>query len=157
MTDTLEDELFRFHSITSSFCEFDSFDPKERFSGYHFYEIYDPNKEYDMNKFEFDFGKGIHTYEYELRKIYDENSNNIKQFVVANEILSKEEQTELAKYCCCSHCEANFFKKRFTCACCVGCLKSYFPQQHVINKTRENMNFPQPEESKSFLSYFFNY
>lgn len=157
MTDTLQDEVPRFNSIISSSHNFTTFNPEQHFSEYHYYETYDPNKQYNKNEFETNFNKGMHTYEYELHIIYNINDDDVKQFVVATEKLSDAEITKLAKYCSCAYCEANFIKKQFICACCVGCLKSHFPQQYVINKAREKMNVPANDKSTLSFFSFFNY
>lgn len=118
------------------------FDPKEYFKEYPFYEEYNKDKIYDKEEFSKDFGFGEHTYEYSYYVISDSvDHDQTKTYIVAKEILSEDEQRELAKYCECRYHELKWYNisKYFTCRCCVGCLDSPFPQQYTINKARENM------------------
>ncbi len=116
---------------------------KEYFQGYDFHELYDSSKEYQKDKFTQDFGKGLHQYIYALHKIQDRESKEETQYVVAEEELDEGELKMLAPYCQCMYHRKAWYNPRrmFICQCCVGCLQSDFPQQSVINRTREDMEY----------------
>lgn len=122
------------HSFIHSIS--DNFNPDVEFKDYPHWEEYDPNKEYTNNIFKHDFGKyGEKKYVYWLETFG--HGQNVKEFIVAKEILSKEDEKELGKYCQCKYCKGNKWTRLFTCPCCVGCINSSFPQQYYINKARE--------------------
>ncbi len=134
------DEIcFGFPVLITFACDLKNLNPEQEFRQYHYHEEYSPNRQYTKEEFNFNFGKGLHNYQYELHNIIDYDSDDNKHFVVAKEILSKEEQNTLSKYCNCSYCKANFINKMFICSCCVGCLKEENPSQKVIDKAREKL------------------
>jgi hypothetical protein len=126
------------------------FDPSKFFEEYHYYEPFDATKTYPVERFRQDFGYGDHWYKYELYTISDrngqikdrsvsQNRDDLKDrsFIVAKEELSEEELKELSQYCQCDYHIVPSLFRISVCPCCVGCLNSPFPQQHVINKTRQ--------------------
>lgn len=159
--------MFDFDTIMSKFseqcysvCDYNTFNPEEYFSSYHHYEVYNPEKEYTKGKFEGDFGKGVHTYEYcvytlgnksDIKTSIDtangENPEEKKRFIVAKEVVSQEELEGLMKYCNCAYHKAGFLSKISSCPCCVGCLESgpEFAQQHNIDEARRRK---EEDESK---------
>ncbi len=140
-------------SIKTIFVDFNIFDIEREYSKYHYYEVFDINKEYDNKIFEKDYGFGLHKYQFELHKIYNEWASDCIEIVIAMEILSKEERIRLAKYCQCIYCQSNFIKQRFMCACCVGCLRTCLPYQDVINDARKKMSEPEPKRFICFVNY----
>ena len=109
------------------------------FREYDHYELYDSNKEYDKNKFQYDYGNGNKFYNFGLYIIQFEESSEPINYVVAIEEVSDEELQKIAKYCQCTVCTSNWYNlsRYFTCSCCIGCLKSFFPQQYQINDARK--------------------
>jgi hypothetical protein len=132
------------------------FDPKVYFAAYHFWEPYDPKKDYSTDEFTTNFGKGIHTYEYSLYKLHDIQNSEDKsvEFIVAEEILSDNEKKQLESYCQCQYHTSYWFNpaKYFICKCCVGCVASEFPQQYVINASRQKMKDRPKSDKLSFFS-----
>lgn len=125
----------KFSSQIYATVDMSKFKPQEYFTEYHFYEPYDDNKNYNLEKFKTKYGDHDEsTYRYKLYTLND----NVK-YVVAEETLSSEELDELAKYCRCSYHNMSWLNplKLVTCPCCVGCLESAFPSQYVINASRE--------------------
>ena len=126
-------------NLSSSYTSIDlsKFKPEEYFKEYHYFEMFDENKEYISKPFKKDFGRGEHTYIYSLY-----NLNGIEKYIVAKEELSESELKELAPYCRCQYHIAVWYRlpKYFICPCCVGCIRSAFPQQCVINDARKYMN-----------------
>ena len=118
------------------------FDPNKYFAHYHFFELYDENKIYLTEKFSKDFGFGELTYYYKFFSLFDNNSNNRLDYVIAEEELDDTQMNLLSKHCQCDYHIKSYWNplKYFTCQCCVGCIESPFPRQHVINKTREFIN-----------------
>ncbi|AYV85540.1 MAG: hypothetical protein Satyrvirus22_4 [Satyrvirus sp.] len=119
-----------------------NFDPDAYFKEYHHHEAYDPTKEYQHQLYQMDYGKGMHTYENKLYTIaHTVRGANIsdQNYVIAEERLSEEDIKMLLPYCQCAYHTKSSFNplKALTCQCCVGCIDSFFPQQYVINKTRD--------------------
>jgi len=140
----MEDDKQYFASCMYSCDDIINFDEKNTFNEYHYYEEYDSTKTYDKNPFEYDYGHGKHTYVYKLYEIgLMEGDQEIKRkkYIIADEEIGKTELTELAKYCQCSICISKWYNlsRYFTCSCCIGCLKSSFPQQYQINKARKHI------------------
>lgn len=103
---------------------------------YDHFEKCDKDKEYGVEEYQYDYGFGTRTYEHHLYSIRD------KEYVVAAEIVSKEElqKWKSANCCQCYYHQSSWYNpfNYFICKCCVGCIDSAFgPQQYVINKTRE--------------------
>lgn len=78
-----------FSEVIVKTYNFDTFDSKQAFVDYDNFEIYDVNKQYTTNSFQYNYGRGLRTYQYELHKIYNKNNTDVKLFVVANEILKE--------------------------------------------------------------------
>jgi len=120
-----------------------TFNPKEYFAEYHYWEPYDENKLYEKESYDREYVKeyGILNYQNALYDISFGNGAPNQLFVVANENLSLENAKLLENDCQCSVCTASFFSltRYFSCSCCHGCLKSGMPQQYVINRTRKYM------------------
>ncbi len=108
--------------------------PTEYFKDFHFYEEWDGKKQYQKEIFQRDFGYGLLCYGYKMYVI-----NHERKFIVAEEELSAFDRKKLAPYCQCRwHQTAWYNPARFwICRCCVGCIESDFPQQYVINQTRD--------------------
>lgn len=134
-TEQLYFKLFSSHMYTYT----TNFIPEEYFDEYHFSEPFDVNKTYEKNIFVKKYGdRDESTYEYCLYTV-NNDQNQEHKYVVSREVLSEEQQRELAKYCQCLYHSYSWYNpfKYFTCRCCVGCLDSPFPQQYIINKARE--------------------
>lgn len=129
-----------FHGIEYAFCIKGEFDEEKYFKEYHFWESYNPHKQYQTNDFIHDYGKGPHRYVLILHKISLKDYEQLK-YVVAKEYLEQNELNELSKYCQCSVCTASFFSlaKYFTHPCRFECIKSPFPTQYSINRARSAM------------------
>lgn len=119
----------------------DSFNEKDTFKEYHYYEEYDPNKLYHNMLFDYDYGHGIHTYRYELYTIGLEKYKEKKKYIIVTEQLSEEEINILKPYCRCKYCTAGWcdLSIYFKCEHCIGCLKSKMPRQYQIDKARKYM------------------
>lgn len=139
---------------TYTVCDFDTFKPEEYFLEYHFYEVFDKDKNYVEGTFNADYGKGEHTYEYMNYVIGNYKDNTEQKFIVAQEVLSTEENAQLKEYCECAFHKGNFIKKLITCKCCVGCLESPFPQQYAINGSRERFEKGGPSNDNSSCTLF---
>lgn len=109
------------------------------FEEFDHYEVYDSNKIYTNEPFQYKYDDKERTYEY-IKYIIDVNDTKL-YYIVASEILTEEELVLLRPYCQCSVCLTpwyNLFHYIFGhCRCCIGCLKSSFPQQHQIKKARQ--------------------
>ncbi len=111
-----------------------TFNEQKYFSEYHYYEKHEENKKYNNSKFQIDFGYGLHTYENKLFIMRDSNNTNEIKYVVANEVLEKDEREILGEYCPCPYCAAIIFKKISMDPFYEGCLKyghHYTPQKHI--------------------------
>ncbi len=131
-----------FNSTTFVAIDEKTFNEQKYFSEYHYFEKYDETKKYNNSKFQMDFGKGIHTYENELMVMRNPNNANEIKYVVASEVLAKDERAILADYCPCAYCNAILFKKISMDPCYEGCLKyghHYTPQKH-IDEARKKLN-----------------
>jgi len=122
-----------------------TFDPKEYFSCFHYFELYQPNKEYVTTKFQADYGKGTRTYEFVLCKmtlINDNGTFKIANYVCAQEILTKEEKKMLEPFCTCDWHIGNFFTRLFIDKDSIGCIGSENGNisQYRINMARKNMD-----------------
>lgn len=111
---------------------------KSILNNYHFYEKYNGNKNYQKAPFQHNYGYGNYTYIYKLYIF-----NNEEKYVVADEQLDKKELDYLSVYCQCKKCTSSWYNisSYFICGCCIGCLKSQFPSQYHINKTREYLKY----------------
>lgn len=118
--------------MNSTYYSVDVFDEDENFKGYHYYELF-TNKEYYTQVFEHNYGKGIYNYQFCKHIIRVDDVEKI--YVVAEQQLTNKELELYAAYCQCAKCTAPWYSSWIYCGCCYGCLKSPFPQQHVINKT----------------------
>lgn len=103
---------------------------------YHYYEIYDDNKNYTHETFLYDYCHGLLTYRYCYINM------NEKEYIYVEEELSKEDLAILEPFCQCIKCQSSWYhlSRYITCGCCIGCLKSPFPQQYQIDKARLAMN-----------------
>ena len=133
---------FLSHSYTC--MDIEEFNEKEMLEEYHYYEIYDPTKKYTDAPFEHDYGYGMHTYVYEIYEIglmKDKDEIKRNKYVISNEKVGDIELSIISKHCQCRICTRNWYDlfSYFACGCCIGCLKSSFPQQYQINKTRKYM------------------
>lgn len=119
--------------MNSTFYCVDTFNEKQIFEDYHYYELFDENKEYNTNEFEENYGKGINNYQFCKHIIRMDDVKKI--YIVAEQQLTQDQVELYAPYCQCSKCTAPWYSSWTYCACCYGCLKSPFPRQYVINKT----------------------
>lgn len=124
------------------YVDITQFKKSEYFSEYHHFEKYDENKIYQDAPFECDYGYGKHTYVYELYNVNLMNNKKIirtKYYIVSEEKMNDDELQKLSKYCRCDVCTRKWYDitRLFMCSCCIGCLKSSFPQQYQINKARK--------------------
>lgn len=133
-----------FGRCTGTVCDIDTFNEKEYFSDYDFYEMYDKTHEYDKELYTKDYGKGMRQYhnsEYHISFFKGSHSNIVERrnYVIAEEKISKRDREFYARYCQCSYCQTSSWnpKKYYMCAHCYGCLKSDAESQYVLNKTRE--------------------
>lgn len=103
-------------------------------NNYHYYELYDSEKEYIVGIFRTDYGHGLLNYSFAKVLI-----NNI-EYIIVEEQISGIEQNILSEYCECNHCSKHFLNplKYITFQCYVGCLKSPFPSQGNIDIARRN-------------------
>jgi hypothetical protein len=115
------------------------FDPESEFRIYDHFEEYEPKKVYTNNVFYHDYGKGKRFYENWLLDVREDRSDMIKTYVLVKEVLSEKEIYELGPYCQCEYHLTHWLNpmRCLICPCCVGCIKSDFPSQYVINKTRD--------------------
>jgi len=118
------------------------FNKSKYFSEYHHFEKYDENKVYSDAPFECDYGHGKYTYVYNLYNVNLMNNKEkirTKYYIVSEEKMNDDELQKLSKYCQCDVCTMKWYEisKFLICSCCIGCLKSSFPQQHQINKARK--------------------
>jgi len=102
------------------------------------FEEYDPEKKYETDEYEFEY------YPNQRRRYINElliyEYHNIKfQYVVAREVLSKEEKEILKRYCQCEKHRMSIFnvKRYFMGEWIIGCLNCDRPSQFVIWKTRQ--------------------
>lgn len=135
-----------------SFCYVNplTFKPEEYFKEYHFYEVYNENKTYIQEEFKAKYGTHKEsTYQYRLYHL-----GETLKYVIAEEILTEKELTELSKYCQCIYHTTGFFnpKKLFIYACGVGCLRSGRPSQSIINESRKYRD--KQLSKRSFMDYF---
>lgn len=100
-------------------------DPKELFSGYDWWEEYDETKTYEKEKYTHDHGHGSLVYQNTLIDV-GILAEEVRYFVVAQEIVSDEEMKELVPFCPCDICSMWWFDPRqfIVCPCCVGCIKT---------------------------------
>lgn len=120
-------------------------DIKRLLSEFHYFEKFDENKTYLDTEFFHSYGKGYRRYMYEK---YSMNRGK-DVYIVAQEILTKEDVDALLPYCQCRYHTMSFLNpaKYFTCPCCVGCISGFNPPQSIIDKTRQKY-----EKSKQFSS-----
>ena len=157
------------------YFDLDTFEPKNFFKDYHTFENYSPSNSYRKDLFTEDFGKGKLQYrnvkhtiyhvpkevkeedkikdEKDFKKVFEElikikddkNKRRKMQFVVAKEILTKEEREKLIPYCQCQRCIRWSINpvKYMICGCCVGCLNvedEFYTRQYIINSSRDYKN-----------------
>jgi hypothetical protein len=132
---------------------------EEKLKEYHFKELFDPDKEYQKEKFYADYGHGRNLYKFKCKRFWEECRKDkekvkegdieceLKTYVVAHEILESEELKSLQKYCPCGRC--SLWRKNpilfflcccfhSGCPCCSGgCLYSPFQHQWLINEARK--------------------
>lgn len=113
----------------------------EDLKDYDYFEKFDPDKEYEIEKFDFDYGKGEELYELRKSKIDNE------WFVIACRRYHEDELKKLQKFCPCSHCN-NYFRKipcigyiiseLFYCKECFQCIKTgpEFVRYSHVDKAR---------------------
>jgi hypothetical protein len=139
-------------SHTTSYCtDLNTFVAKDEFNEYPFYEVYNVNKTYTCEPFKHDYGFGEHTYKYTRRTILSNNlSNNLEisdtnklEYIVVEDDPTPEELQLLIPHCQCVKCAGNWYDltKYVACGCCIGCLRSAFPQQYQINRARKYQAF----------------
>ena len=122
-----------------------TFDPKEYFSSFHYYEAYQPNKQYILTHYHTNHGKGLRIYENVLCKVKLTNDNGtykVINYVYAQEILGIDEKKQLEPYCNCDWHTGNFITRLFIDKNSVGCLGSDFYcsiPQYRINLARKGM------------------
>lgn len=109
--------LDKFQSVTM--MHIPDFDPEMYFKQQPWYEVYNPEKTYEMY-FNEDFGEGLKTYWYRCLQIND------VYYIIPEEVISDEELALLMPFCPCRVCESYWLDLRwlFMCRCCVGCLKA---------------------------------
>lgn len=132
--------------IVIPLCEnLDDFNPEKCFEQYHFYELYDANKEYTKDIFEANYSnRGNHNYKYMLYVLADSNifSWARQYYVTVTEMLVNEDKQYLIEHCQCDYhllSDHNPLKLIVT-PYFSGCVECEYPQQCVIDKTREYMN-----------------
>jgi hypothetical protein len=133
-----------FGRMSGTVCDIKTFVEKDFFSEYDFYEMYDEKHEYAKDLYTKDYGYGERQYHNAIFNIgfYENPSKKIierRNYVIAEEQISKHDKDFYARYCQCSYCLMSSWnpKKYYTCAHCCGCLKSDADNQYVIKKTRE--------------------
>lgn len=99
---------------------------------YHHYELYDENKTYEKIN-TIDYGHGLNSYENHLVTI-----DKVK-YVYVTEYITAEELMKISIYCPCVRCTSKWYhiSSYFICSCCVGCLKSIFPNSLYFKQARE--------------------
>lgn len=93
---------------------------------------------YCSDNFTHDFGKGQHNYRWELQSCFTRSGTKIEIALVKEE-LSEDEANSLEPFCRCMYHSKSSWNplRQFVCRCCVGCVTSEFPQQHLIDKARK--------------------
>ena len=135
--------LNKFSSIISTSHDTSTpFDEKAFFSNYDFYEKYDVSHSFEKEISQHDYGHGMRNYKHVIMSITllkDKEKVGELNYVVAEEVISKEELEVLAKYCQCCICTAPWYKPGFMiqCSCCIECLKLSHIDDHLIKKTRK--------------------
>lgn len=118
----------------------DTFNEKQYFSEYHYYELYDLSKQYDKHTFINDYGKG--NIKYYFKKIvlkYDEGYE--LPYMVVVEKLSKKEKLMLSNFCSCDYCESNVYIQLTSKPNNNGCiLYDKYPRQKYIDQAKINMH-----------------
>ena len=120
---------------------FSIFEPEKYFKDYDFYEVYDSSKNYTSDRFFADYGHGKRIYEY--YKWVIENNNGFskkKKFIVAFEILSRDDRNELVKYCNCRYHKSNKFWQAMAGQARDDCVAEYgHYNPEMIKLARERM------------------
>lgn len=139
-----------------NFRNLDTFNPDEYFIDYHYYEEFDPEKEYTTEKFiknyigedlEYKFVKYTITHDEKTENdskniiYYGEGDGRKKVYIIAKEVLNKN----LIPYCRCAICVRSIFNlNRYKmCPCCFGCLRvedEDYIRQNTINLARDYKN-----------------
>ena len=152
----------KFKSGYMGYEDSQTFNEAKHFSQFDHFERYDESKEYPLDVFDYDFGHGLHHYQYFVERIrlYHGTCDNFIEeriYLVAEEKLTDTEVQEYAKYCQCHQCRMwrwNPFR-RFICAVDSSrffsvCLKNPSQLQQgrydptTIKKTREYMRLCGP-------------
>lgn len=130
--------------MTTTVIHVADLDPVKLFKDNDFYQQLDTKIDINNDTYKHDYGFGLKTYSQHLYIV--NNKNKTMYYLTADEELTQAEQDELAKHCQCSSCTYSWsvfnISSWFTwrpCPCCVGCLNSPFPQQHVIKNSRNKM------------------
>jgi hypothetical protein len=115
------------------------FNPNDFFKEYHYFELFDPNKEYIEDRFTAVYKEelGQKTYKFFKHELSDDYYGYNEIYVVAHERLSNQERDYLKQYCQCAYHRNNWFCKIFMSKKSVKCLDTNRHSQQVINKTRE--------------------
>lgn len=108
------------------------FVPETHFANEHWYEQYDPLREYESGEFDHDYGRGTLRYSLQCACI-----NNV-YYIVAKEVISREEIESLAEFCPCPICESAPYRLDMWLACshCFGCFKSGAPAADCVEYVR---------------------
>ena len=112
-------------------------DPESYLVRYHYFEKYDPSKEYTHGVFEHDYGYGMHKYKFKMYMF-----GETVKYIVAQEELDNSEVNKWMKTnsCQCLYHQTAWYNPNrfFICKCCVGCVSSEFgASQKVIDNTRK--------------------
>lgn len=128
-----------FTSCIYGSCDSKTFSAEKEFEVYEGrYEIYDPKKVYENERFT---GADGRIYENVLWCFICTDSEEQLRYVVAKERISEEDLRKLKPHCQCALHQMYWFdlRKYFLCPCCVGCLHAGvgFADPWVIKKTRD--------------------
>lgn len=133
----------RYGNETITF-EIGNIDEKQILTEYHFYELYNESKKYERKLFIKDYGHGALLYE-NLKIVFHDSSNKII-YMVANQVLTKRQQSILGMHCRCDYhikprkCKTILFEPRADL-----CLYAKYDQA-LINKTvNYMMQLPRDE------------
>jgi len=136
--------------------DFNTFNHKSYYEGYHHYEEFDSSKIYTFNHYIADYGYGKHTYQYWLDIFVNKTGfSKKKKFIVVREVLSLQERNELAKYCDCEYHTSTplwqIFNPNNRFSDCVIQYNNYNYNQKAINRAREQMKKEWKLKQQSLL------
>lgn len=103
-------------------------------------EIYDPEKTYELDVFQRDFGHGVRSYRWCCCVHSSPTTRPDLIIIEAEEILSEQELAELLPHCQCLRHRSRWPFNLLQCACCVGCLAAAdwrSPPSSIIHASRQ--------------------